>query len=108
VRLERRHEVTALIEGYTGQRRKADLKALFGGRVPFGPVQDAAEIFADPHFAARGMLVEVEQPGSATPVTIAGVPVHLSATPGAVRGRAPRLGEHTAEVLTAAATNARA
>jgi crotonobetainyl-CoA:carnitine CoA-transferase CaiB-like acyl-CoA transferase len=45
------------------------------------------------------MLVEVEQPGSATPVTVAGVPVHLSATPGAVRGRAPRLGEHTAEVL---------
>lgn len=98
-RLARRHEVTALIEGYTRQRSKADLKALFGGRVPFGPVQDAAEIFADPHFVARGMLVEVEQPGSATPVTIAGVPVHLSATPGAVRGRAPRLGEHTAEVL---------
>ena len=30
---------------------------------------------------------------SATPVTIAGVPVHLSATPGAVRGRAPQLPE---------------
>lgn len=98
-RLARRDEVTALIERFTGPRSKADLKVLFGGRVPFGPVQNAAEIFADPHFAARGMLVEVEQPGSATPVTIAGVPVHLSATPGAVRGRAPRLGEHTAEVL---------
>lgn len=98
-RLARRGEVTSLIEGFTAQRSKAQLKALFGGRVPFGPVQNAAEIFADPHFAARGMLVQVEQPGSATPVTIAGVPVHLSATPGAVRGRAPRLGEHTAEVL---------
>jgi crotonobetainyl-CoA:carnitine CoA-transferase CaiB-like acyl-CoA transferase len=98
-RLARRGEVTSLIEGFTAQRSKAQLKALFGGRVPFGPVQNAAEIFADPHFAARGMLVEVEQPGSATPVTIAGVPVHLPATPGAVRGRAPRLGEHTAEVL---------
>ena len=98
-RLARRGEVTTLIEGFTTQRSKAALKALFGGRVPFGPVQNAAEIFADPHFAARGMLVQVEQPGSATPVTIAGVPVHLSATPGAVRGRAPRLGEHTAQVL---------
>ncbi|MEA3220432.1 CoA transferase [Immundisolibacter sp.] len=98
-RLARRGEVTTVIEGFTGQRSKADLKALFGGRVPFGPVQNAAEIFADPHFAARDMLVQVEQPGSATPVTIAGVPVHLSATPGAVRGRAPKLGEHTAEVL---------
>lgn len=98
-RLARRGEVTTVIEGFTGQRSKAELKALFGGRVPFGPVQNAAEIFADPHFAARDMLVQVEQPGSATPVIIAGVPVHLSATPGAVRGRAPKLGEHTAEVL---------
>lgn len=98
-RLGRRGEVTSLIESFTGHRSKTALKALFGGRVPFGPVHNAAEIFADPHFAARGMLVQVEQPGSATPVTIAGVPVHLSATPGAVRGRAPRLGEHTAEVL---------
>ncbi|MDD3650638.1 CoA transferase [Immundisolibacter sp.] len=105
-RLERRAEVTALIEGYTGPRSKAELKALFGGRVPFGAVQDAADIFADPHFAARGMLVQVEHPGSATPVTIAGVPVHLSATPGAVRGRAPKLGEHTAEVLAGLAARA--
>ncbi len=100
-RLERRADVTAVVEGFTRSRSKAQIKAIFGGRVPFGPVQDAAEIFNDPHFAARGMLVEVEQPGSATPVTIAGVPVHLSATPGAVRGRAPRLGEHTAQVLAA-------
>lgn len=103
-RLARRGEVTALIEAFTGRRSKADLKALFGGLVPFGSVHNAAEIFADPHFAARGMLVQVEQPGSATPVTIAGVPVHLSATPGAVRGRAPKLGEHTAEILAGLAT----
>ncbi|MNT49973.1 formyl-coenzyme A transferase [compost metagenome] len=48
------------------------------------------------------MLVEVEQPGSAQPVKIAGVPVKLSETPGAVRRRAPMLGEHTDEVLCAA------
>ncbi len=48
------------------------------------------------------MLVEVEQPGSAVPVKIAGVPVKLSETPGAVRRRAPLLGEHTDEVLAAA------
>ncbi|MNY71923.1 formyl-coenzyme A transferase [compost metagenome] len=48
------------------------------------------------------MLVDVEQPGSAQPVKIAGVPIKLSRTPGAVRRRAPLLGEHTDEILLAA------
>jgi crotonobetainyl-CoA:carnitine CoA-transferase CaiB-like acyl-CoA transferase len=75
---------------------------VLGGKVPFGPVYTAAEIFADEHYAVREMLVEVEQPGSATPVKIAGVPIKLSESPGAVRRRAPMLGEHTEEILTAA------
>jgi crotonobetainyl-CoA:carnitine CoA-transferase CaiB-like acyl-CoA transferase len=75
--------------------------ALFGGYVPFSPVYDVGEIFADEHFRTREMLVEVEQPGSQSPVTIAGVPVKLSRTPGSVRHRAPLLGEHTDELLTA-------
>ena len=70
------------------------------GRVPFGPIYGAREIFADPHFAARDMLPRVEQPGSAEPVAVPGVPVKLSDTPGAVRRRAPLLGEHTREVLS--------
>jgi crotonobetainyl-CoA:carnitine CoA-transferase CaiB-like acyl-CoA transferase len=45
------------------------------------------------------MLVELEQPGSATPVTVAGLPIKLTATPGSVGRRAPLLGEHTAELL---------
>lgn len=45
------------------------------------------------------MLVDVDQPGSARPVTIAGIPIKLSRTPGSIRRRAPLLGEHTAEVI---------
>ena len=45
------------------------------------------------------MLIDVEQPGSATPVKVAGVPVKMSRTPGRVRHRAPLLGEHTREIL---------
>lgn len=45
------------------------------------------------------MLIDVEQPGSATPVKVAGVPVKMSRTPGRVRHRAPLLGENTREVL---------
>ncbi|MCL4183343.1 MAG: CoA transferase [Burkholderiaceae bacterium] len=89
----------AEIEAFTSTRTKSELAALFGARVPFGPIYTAREIFEDPHFAARDMLPEIEHPGSPMPVRIAGVPAKLSATPGGVRRRAPLLGEHTLEVL---------
>lgn len=73
---------------------KAELTEMLGGKIPFGPVLDIAEIFDDPHFVARDMLVEVEQPGQ-LPIRIAGVPVKMTATPGMVRRRGPYLGEHT-------------
>jgi len=101
-RLERQDEVYAIVEAFTATRTKAELSQLFGGVIPFAPIYDAADIFADPHFRIREMLVEVEQPGSARPVTIAGVPIKLSRTPGRVRRRAPLLGEHTREILLAA------
>jgi crotonobetainyl-CoA:carnitine CoA-transferase CaiB-like acyl-CoA transferase len=53
-----------------------------------------ADIACDPHFAAREMIVEVEQPGGA-PIRIAGVPIKMTVTPGSVRRRAPLLGEDT-------------
>jgi len=67
--------------------------------LPFGPIYDAQDIFTDPYFAARKMLIEVEQPHSSKKLTIAGVPIKMSETPGSVRTRAPLLGEHTREVL---------
>lgn len=98
-RLARRDEVYTIVENFTQQHTKAELTTILGGKVPFAPVYDVAEIFADPHFAARDMLVEIEQPGSATPVKIAGVPVKMSRTPGSIRRRAPLLGEDTEAVL---------
>ncbi|PKP71560.1 MAG: hypothetical protein CVT83_02790, partial [Alphaproteobacteria bacterium HGW-Alphaproteobacteria-5] len=62
--------------------------------MPFGPVMNIAEIAADPHFAAREMIVAVDEPGQPD-ASIAGVPVKMTATPGGVRRRAPFLGEHT-------------
>jgi crotonobetainyl-CoA:carnitine CoA-transferase CaiB-like acyl-CoA transferase len=98
-RLQRQDEVYAIVEAFTRTRTKTELAALFGGVIPFGPIYDVADIFADPHFRIRGMLVDVEQPGSATPVKVAGVPIKMSRTPGGVRRRAPLLGEHTREIL---------
>jgi crotonobetainyl-CoA:carnitine CoA-transferase CaiB-like acyl-CoA transferase len=105
-RVKHAQEVVEIIEAFTSARTKTELAACFGGQVPFGPVYTSAEIFDDPHYLARDMLVDVEQPGSATPVKIAGVPIKLSSTPGEVRHRAPMLGEHTDEVLLAAGYDA--
>lgn len=91
--------VIAAVEGYTRTRSKAELAQALGGVIPFGPVCTARDIFDDPHYRARGMIVDVEHPGCAAPVQIAGVPIKLGATPGSVRRRAPLLGEHTDDVL---------
>jgi crotonobetainyl-CoA:carnitine CoA-transferase CaiB-like acyl-CoA transferase len=73
---------------------KRELADRLAGRIPFGPVMNIADILADPHFAARNMIVDVEQPGAST-VKVAGVPIKMTATPGAVRRRSPLLGEDT-------------
>jgi crotonobetainyl-CoA:carnitine CoA-transferase CaiB-like acyl-CoA transferase len=101
-RARHQQQVIDAIEAFTSIRTKEEIAAVLGGKVPFGPVYTSAEVFADPHYAVREMLVEVEQPGSSIPVKIAGVPIKLSETPGAVRSRAPLLGEHTEDILLAA------
>ena len=84
---------------WTSSRTTAEVVAALGGKVPVGPVHDAADLFEDPHLQARGMLVAVEHPGAARPVVLTGSPIHCSATPAGIYRRAPRLGEHTGEIL---------
>ena len=105
----RRVNRTALIEAIerlTVRFTKAELKERLGGRIPFGPVYSMAEIAADGHFAARGMLAEIECPTIPEKVQIAGVPIKLSRTPSRVSRRGPRQGEHTDEVLKEAGFSA--
>jgi formyl-CoA transferase len=70
-------------------------------QVPAGRIYSAADIAADPHFAARGMIEQVIA-GDGEPLKVPGIVPKLSATPGAIRSPAPALGEHTDEVLLAA------
>jgi crotonobetainyl-CoA:carnitine CoA-transferase CaiB-like acyl-CoA transferase len=100
-RLAHSAETVAVVEEWTRARTKSEIVTALDGRVPCGPVNTAADIYADPHVAARHMLVEVEHPGSARPVTIASTPVRLTGTPGGVTRRAPLTGEDTDDVLTA-------
>jgi crotonobetainyl-CoA:carnitine CoA-transferase CaiB-like acyl-CoA transferase len=53
----------------------------------------------DPQVNAMGFFQSVAFPGAPRPAPLAKVPVRLSETPGAIRRRAPLLGEHTDEIL---------
>ncbi|SFP91829.1 CaiB/BaiF CoA-transferase family protein [Variovorax sp. 770b2] len=98
-RVEHADFVIRALEAFTSQRTKDELKGILGGVVPFGPVYTAEDVFEDAHFHKRDMLVEVDHPGSDHRVTIAGVPIKLSRTPGGIARRAPMVGEDTDHVL---------
>ncbi len=74
------------------------LQKMEQAEVPAGRIYSAADIAADPHYAARGMLLD-SVAGDGEPLKQPGVVPKLSATPGAIRRAAPKLGEHTDEVL---------
>jgi len=97
----RRHQdlVYDTITDFTLSRSKHELSSLFGGQVPFAPVYTVADIVQDPHFVARDMIVGLEHPGCEGEFAVAGVPIKMTETPGAIRRRAPMLSEHAAEVL---------
>jgi len=101
-RVANREALAARIEAVTMARPRAEWLARFDAcGVPCGPINNYAQVFADPHIAARGMVAEVEHPTLGVLRTL-GAPVKLSATPSVVNRPAPLLGQHTEEVLTEA------
>jgi formyl-CoA transferase len=87
------------IAAWTSQRTQAEvLAAMEHAEVPAGTIYSAADIARDPHFAARGMLLDTVA-GDGEPLKQPGIVPKLSATPGAIRSAAPGLGEHTDEIL---------
>lgn len=66
--------------------------------VPVGAVNNLAQLIDHPQVKARGSVVTMTHP-SAGQVKMAGPGARLSVTPGAIRTPAPRLGEHTDEVM---------
>jgi len=73
----------------------ADLEA---AKVPCGPINDLAEVFADPQVRERAMTVEMPHPLAGT-VRMVASPIKLSATPVRYRRAPPLLGEDTDAVL---------
>jgi crotonobetainyl-CoA:carnitine CoA-transferase CaiB-like acyl-CoA transferase len=101
-RVRNRDALAARIEAITVEQPCGHWLALLEANdIPCGPINDYAAVFADPQVLAREMVVEMSHPTLGQLRTL-GSPIKMSATPPDVSRRAPRLGEHTDEVLTEA------
>jgi formyl-CoA transferase len=93
-RVARVAEIDAAIGAWTATRTVADvLGALDAASVPAGRIYTVADIAADPHYRARGMLEDVRLDDGST-LTLPGIVPKLSRTPGRHRTNAPTLGQH--------------
>ena len=98
-RVRHRAVLVPLLETILKSRSKADwLSALEAAKVPCGPINSLAEVFADEHVLSRGMVQRWEHPLSGD-VDLVASPLKLSATPVRNDLPPPLLGQHTAEVL---------
>ena len=77
---------------------EAVLAALDEARVPAGRIYNVRDIAEDPHYRARGMILEARLPDGQV-IEVPGIVPKLSLTPGGVRTTAPVLGAHTEAVL---------
>lgn len=93
-RVTNRAALTERLTAATKTWAKADLLAACEAEgVPAGPINDMAEVFADPQVVARGMRIAPEGlPGVRSPMTFSGAELSLDRP-------APRLGQHQHEVL---------
>ena len=98
-RAKRAEEIDQIIGEWSKQRTlEGILSALQSIAVPAGRIYTAKDIAEDPHYRARGVIQTVESAGGLK-VEMPGVVPKLSNNPGAIRRRAPTLGEHTDIIL---------
>lgn len=90
----------AIAEWTSRHDLSAVLQTLTAATVPVGYAYTAADIAADPHYAARGMIQTISLPSGGS-LKVPGIVPKLSETPGQIGGAGPALGEHTEEVLRA-------
>jgi crotonobetainyl-CoA:carnitine CoA-transferase CaiB-like acyl-CoA transferase len=99
-RLKHRDLLVGILGGIIAKWRVHDLyEALIAAGVPAGPVNDLAQVFADPHVRSRGMMVDVPHPLAGTVQMVAN-PIRYSETEIVDYAPPPNPGEHTVPVLT--------
>ncbi|HEY5887118.1 MAG TPA: CoA transferase [Acidimicrobiales bacterium] len=106
-RFQHAPELIATLDEIFATRPLTEWAAVFDADPDFfwAPVNSLDDLMADPQFHASGALVEV--PDGSTTTTMLATPVDFHGTPSGPRSIAPRLGQHTDEVLTELADRAR-
>ena len=98
-RVARVAEIDAAIGDWAARLPVAEvLRVLAAADVPSGKAYTVADIAADPHYAARGMLLPVTLADGSI-LTVPGIVPKLSRTPGGQHRAAPALGQDTDAVL---------
>jgi crotonobetainyl-CoA:carnitine CoA-transferase CaiB-like acyl-CoA transferase len=99
-RVENRKELTRLLaQVFLGRSTREWVQLLEAAGVPNGPINNIAQVFADPQVTARSVRIELEHAGGATLPLVAS-PMRFSETPIDYRLAPPLLGQHTEEVLS--------
>jgi formyl-CoA transferase len=100
-RVARTAEIEQVISDWVAQHDLAYvLEVLDKAEVPSGKIYDIADIAADAHYRAREMIQEFKLEDG-KPLKLPAIVPRLSETPGETKWLGPRLGEHTAEILSA-------
>ncbi len=97
-RVQHEQEIDDALSAWCRSSPSTDiLQLLEGSRVPAGPIYNAADMLADPHFNERGLFEQVEINGE--PLKIPAMIPKLSDTPGNTQWPGPEVGSHNEEVL---------
>jgi crotonobetainyl-CoA:carnitine CoA-transferase CaiB-like acyl-CoA transferase len=98
-RVENRDELAMILGAIFAKRTKKEwVELLDAAGVPNGPINDIAQVFAEPQVKARGVKIEVEHPVAGKLPMVAS-PMRFSGTPLEHKTPPPLLGEHTDEIL---------
>jgi crotonobetainyl-CoA:carnitine CoA-transferase CaiB-like acyl-CoA transferase len=101
-RVRNRELVDEIIGGWFAERSRDEALAVMqAADTTVGPIYNIDDAVKDPHFRAREVIVEVEDPDLGS-LQMHNIGPRLSVTPGQWRHPAPGLGEHTRALLTAA------
>ena len=99
LRVEKREAIMGRLTSVIQDLSRSELlKTLDEADVPVGPVNDVAEVLADPHVRARGLVGSFDYPGVGE-FRALGLPYKFLGWDNPEIGRPPTLGEHTARIL---------
>ena len=98
-RVAARPWMTPIIADLLGRFTKAEIiERCERASIPYAPVAKTEDLFDDPHLKASGGLVAVTLPGGIT-TTLPRLPIEMDGARAGLRREAPRVGEHTREIL---------